>query len=116
MPLYPGSGAQHETGAHGNILNCPLPPGAGSAEFRRVVELEVLPAVEAMQPQFILISAGFDAHRADPLANLMLTEDDFAGSRERFAIWPTRIAGAASSRLWKADMIWRRWPHPRQPM
>lgn len=78
MPLYPGSGAATETGAHGNILNAPLAPNAGSAEFRDVMERVVLPAVSAFAPDLILISAGFDAHRADPLANLNLGEDDFA--------------------------------------
>ena len=82
MPLYPGSGARQETGAHGYIFYVPLPPGAGGAEFRRVMAREVIPALEAFAPEFLLISAGFDAHAADPLANMTLTEDDFA--------WATR--------------------------
>jgi acetoin utilization deacetylase AcuC-like enzyme len=76
-PLYPGTGARSETGA-GNIVNAPLPPGAGSAEFRAAYESIVLPAVEAFAPQLVMISAGFDAHRLDPLANLNLDADDYA--------------------------------------
>jgi len=78
MPLYPGSGAITERGAHGNILNAPLEAGTDGPAFRRVMEREVLPALDAFAPQFMLISAGFDAHMADPLAGLELTEADFA--------------------------------------
>src|SRR5262249_10935160 len=77
MPLYPGTGAAKETG-RGNICNTPLPPQAGSAEFRAAMANRVLPALEAFRPEMLLISAGFDAHRADPLANLRLEEADFA--------------------------------------
>jgi acetoin utilization deacetylase AcuC-like enzyme len=80
-PLYPGTGARNETGA-GNIVNAPLPPGAGRAEFRRAFADIVLPAVRAATPQLVMISAGFDAHRLDPLADLNLDADDFA--------WATR--------------------------
>ena len=78
MPLYPGTGEPGETGETGNVLNVPLPPGAGGAAFRAAVERQILPALEAFRPELILISAGFDAHGADPLANLDLTEADFA--------------------------------------
>lgn len=78
MPLYPGSGAATERGAHGNILNVPLEAGTGGAAFRSVIERQVLPAIDDFAPEFILISAGFDAHAADPLANLNLREADFA--------------------------------------
>lgn len=78
MPLYPGSGAAHETGMDGNILNVPLPPETGSKGFRDAYERVVFPALESFQPELIFISAGFDAHRADPLANMNLVEDDFA--------------------------------------
>lgn len=77
-PLYPGTGAPNEHGASGNILNLPLPPNSGGAEFRARIEREALPFLEAFQPQFLFISAGFDAHRADPLANLKLNESDFS--------------------------------------
>jgi acetoin utilization deacetylase AcuC-like enzyme len=78
MPLYPGTGDPSETGAHGNVVNVALPPGADGAAFRRAIERHVLPAVDAHRPEMIVISAGFDAHRADPLASLALAEADFA--------------------------------------
>jgi acetoin utilization deacetylase AcuC-like enzyme len=89
MPLYPGTGRRDERG-RGNIHNAPLPPGAGGREFRQAWDGNILPALEAFRPEFILISAGFDAHRADPLANLNLTEADFAWATERLC----RIADA----------------------
>jgi acetoin utilization deacetylase AcuC-like enzyme len=78
MPLYPGSGAPHETGGSGNILNIPLPPNADGAALRHAFETAILPALYAQKPEMIFISAGFDAHYADPLANLNFDEDDFA--------------------------------------
>ena len=78
MPLWPGSGAADETGAHNNVMNVPLSPGTGGSGFRTAYEGQVFPALEAFKPEFIFISAGFDAHKADPLANLMLEEADFA--------------------------------------
>ena len=78
MPLYPGTGAVEERGAHGQVVNVPLPPGAGGGVFRAGMLGRVLPAVEAHAPQMILVSAGFDAHARDPLANLNLVEADFA--------------------------------------
>lgn len=75
-PLYPGTGMEHETGA-GNIHNATLPPMSGGAEFRRAWEGRLLPAIDAFAPELLIISAGFDAHARDPLANLNLTEDDF---------------------------------------
>lgn len=76
-PLYPGTGASKEIGA-GNILNVPLTLGAGSAEFRAAFEHIVLPRLDQFQPQLVMISAGFDAHRLDPLANLNLETEDYA--------------------------------------
>ena len=81
-PLYPGTGARSETGV-GNIVNVPLRPMSGSVEFRRAIDDAILPALEDFRPDFILISAGFDAHRSDPLAQLMLTEADYAWVTER---------------------------------
>ena len=81
-PLYPGTGSRRETGS-GNILNVPLPPMAGSAEFRAAFTREVLPALEEFRPGMMLISAGFDAHRRDPLAQLMLDEADYAWATEQ---------------------------------
>ena len=82
MPLYPGTGYAQETGV-GNICNVPLPPEAGSVEFRAVMTDRVLPALDAFRPDFLLISAGFDAHKADPLANLRFEEADYAWATDR---------------------------------
>jgi acetoin utilization deacetylase AcuC-like enzyme len=76
-PLYPGTGHRDERGVAGNILNAPLPPHAGSIEFRTVMGKTVLPALDKFAPDFIFISAGFDAHHLDPLANLSLHEEDY---------------------------------------
>ena len=76
-PLYPGTGSARERGV-GNIVNVPLAPMAGSPQFRQGVEREILPALDAFGPELVLISAGFDAHRRDPLAQLMLDESDYA--------------------------------------
>ena len=83
MPLYPGTGHAHEDGAYGNVLNVPLPDGAGSKAFRDAMERLVLPAVDAFKPELLLISAGFDAHADDPLAGMRLVEDDFAWVTEQ---------------------------------
>jgi acetoin utilization deacetylase AcuC-like enzyme len=93
MPLYPGTGYEDKRGVAGNILNRPLRPGSGSAEFRAVYSDSVLPALEAWAPEFIFISAGFDAHRADPLANLNLTETDFEWVTREICAIATRICG-----------------------
>jgi acetoin utilization deacetylase AcuC-like enzyme len=77
MPLYPGTGHPHETGAHDNVMNVPLAPMTGGAEMRRAYEAEVIPALLDYRPELLLISAGFDAHAADPLANLNWTAEDF---------------------------------------
>lgn len=77
-PLYPGTGSAAEHGVAGNIVNATLNPGDGSAAFRRAMEAVVIPALDAFRPELVMISAGFDAHRADPLAGLALVEDDFA--------------------------------------
>ena len=78
MPLYPGTGASDERGAHGQVLNVPLPGGSGGAEMRRAYEAQVFPALAAWRPELILVSAGFDAHRADPLAGLLWEASDYA--------------------------------------
>ncbi len=82
MPLYPGTGAAHETGV-GNIVNCPLGPGTGGKEMRAAFEGRVIPALDAFEPELLIISAGFDAHAADPLANLNWAATDFAWATER---------------------------------
>jgi acetoin utilization deacetylase AcuC-like enzyme len=78
MPLYPGTGALNERGEHDTIVNVPLRAGDGSEIFREAFETAVLPRVTGFQPDLIVISAGFDAHWRDPLANLNLVEADFA--------------------------------------
>jgi acetoin utilization deacetylase AcuC-like enzyme len=76
MPLYPGTGAASETGV-GNIFNAPLREGDGGAEFRTAMSNIILPALDAFGPDLVIISAGFDAHRDDPLGGLNFTEEDF---------------------------------------
>ena len=76
MPLYPGTGARDETGA-GNIINAPLTAGTGSDTFRDAFLSRVLPEIDRFRPDLIIISAGFDAHHRDPLAEINLDEDDF---------------------------------------
>ncbi|MDD2768102.1 MAG: histone deacetylase family protein [Methylococcus sp.] len=75
-PWYPGTGSAKETGV-GNLINIPLPAGTGSTAYRKAVTDTALPAIDRFRPELILVSAGFDAHRDDPLADLELTEDDF---------------------------------------
>jgi acetoin utilization deacetylase AcuC-like enzyme len=82
MPLYPGTGSTSERGAHNNVVNAPLRAGDGGGEFREAFETVILPRLKAFKPDLIVISAGFDAHMRDPLANLNLTEADFG--------WATR--------------------------
>ncbi|MCX7683648.1 MAG: histone deacetylase family protein [Acetobacteraceae bacterium] len=90
MPCYPGTGAASETGV-GNIVNAPLPPGSDGAAFRAAWAERLLPALEAFGPGMIIVSAGFDAHAADPLAQLRVREADFA--------WLTAEICAAADRL-----------------
>jgi acetoin utilization deacetylase AcuC-like enzyme len=82
MPLYPGTGATGERGEHDNIVNAPLRAGDGGAEFKAAMEDRILPRLSSFGPELIIISAGFDAHKRDPLANLQFVEEDFA--------WATR--------------------------
>ena len=78
MPLWPGSGRPDEDGVHGQILNMPLPPESGGAEMRAAYEDQAFPRLRAFKPELIIISAGFDAHRDDPLASLNWSTEDFA--------------------------------------
>jgi acetoin utilization deacetylase AcuC-like enzyme len=88
-PAYPGSGAATETGV-GNIVNVPLSPRAGSEEFRAAYSHAILPRLRDFDPDFLLISAGFDAHQRDPLAQLNVTTEDFAWLSRALA----EVAGA----------------------
>jgi acetoin utilization deacetylase AcuC-like enzyme len=81
-PLYPGTGAASETGV-GNIVNVPLRPMSGSGPFRLGVTQRILPALDAFRPQLVVVSAGFDGHRGDPLAQLMLEGSDFTWITEK---------------------------------
>ena len=85
MPLYPGTGAAGERGVKRNILNVPLAPMDGSEEFRQALGEVVLPAIDKFEPELILISAGFDAHRDDPLAGLQFYTEDYAWATEEIA-------------------------------
>jgi acetoin utilization deacetylase AcuC-like enzyme len=91
-PLYPGTGAASETGV-GNIVNVPLPPRAGSRQFRMAMSQKILPALDAFRPEMVLISAGFDAHRHDPLAQLLLEEADYVWATEQLVDIARRHAG-----------------------
>jgi acetoin utilization deacetylase AcuC-like enzyme len=82
MPLFPGTGAVGETGEHNTIVNAPLRPGDGGAAFRAAFETRILPRLKEFRPELVIISAGFDAHMRDPLANINLAEADF--------IWATQ--------------------------
>ncbi|WP_454848420.1 histone deacetylase family protein [Rhizobium binxianense] len=77
MPLYPGTGAKEEKGAHNTIVNAPLSPNVGSDHFREAFKSRVLPALADFRPDLIIISAGFDAHHRDPLAQINLVGEDF---------------------------------------
>ncbi|MDX6806036.1 histone deacetylase family protein [Terrihabitans rhizophilus] len=90
MPLYPGTGAERETGA-GNIFNAPLAPGDGGSALQAAFSNRILPALDAFKPELIIVSAGFDAHERDPLASLRMVESDFA--------WVTRKLMDSAERL-----------------
>jgi acetoin utilization deacetylase AcuC-like enzyme len=78
MPLYPGTGAISERGEHGQIVNAPLRAGDGGDVFREALDTAILPRLEAFGPDLVVISAGFDAHRLDPLGGLNLVEADYS--------------------------------------
>ncbi len=93
MPLWPGSGTVEESGKDGNVLNIPLPPESGGDIMRKAYERIAFPALEEFKPELILISAGFDAHRDDPLANLNWVEGDFAWVTEKLCDIADRHCG-----------------------
>jgi len=96
FPLYPGTGAESERGVGaglGATRNCPLPPGSADKEFVGALEEALVPAAEAFRPDFVLVSAGFDAHRADPLASLEVTTYAYARSTEIVRRLADRLAG-----------------------
>jgi len=93
MPLYPGTGAPSERGQHGTIVNAPLRAGDGTDVFRDAFESAILPRLEAFRPDLVIISAGFDAHWRDPLANINLKEADFAWATQKLMELADRHAG-----------------------
>lgn len=100
MPLYPGSGSPGERGGSGNVLNIPLPPGSDGHAMRTRYTSAVFPRLRAFAPELILISAGFDAHARDPLANLLWEAEDFAWlTRELVAIAEEVCGGRIVSTL-----------------
>ncbi|MGQ0446640.1 MAG: histone deacetylase family protein [Beijerinckiaceae bacterium] len=83
MPLFPGTGGRDERGEHDNIVNAPLRAGNDGEIFREAMQAVLLPRVNSFRPDLIVISAGFDAHRLDPLGGLDLVEEDFAWATTR---------------------------------
>jgi acetoin utilization deacetylase AcuC-like enzyme len=83
MPLYPGTGALSERGEHNTVVNAPLRAGDAGDKFRAAMESTILPRLRDFRPDLVIISAGFDAHRRDPLANLQLIEPDFAWATQK---------------------------------
>jgi acetoin utilization deacetylase AcuC-like enzyme len=92
-PCYPGTGALEERGRFGNVVNFPLSPGADGEDFRLAWEGVILPRLEAFAPELLIVSAGFDAHFADPLAELRVRESDFGWLTERLVEVADRHAG-----------------------
>ncbi|MFB9148417.1 histone deacetylase family protein [Roseovarius ramblicola] len=93
FPLWPGTGTADETGPHDTVMNLPIAPGTGSEEFRRLYEDKVFPRIEAFAPDLILVSAGFDAHRDDPLADLRLETEDFVWITDRLCDLADSLCG-----------------------
>ena len=92
-PHWPGTGRADETGAHGNVINLPLPPGTDGPAFRAAWDEQVFPRIDSFAPELILVSAGFDAHRDDPLAQLALEVQDFDWITRRICDLADRHAG-----------------------
>ena len=100
MPLYPGTGAASERGAHNTIVNAPLRPGDGGEQFRAAMENIILPRLREFRPELLVISAGFDAHTRDPLANLNFVEADFEwATRKLMEVADTSSQGRVVSLL-----------------
>ena len=93
MPLFPGTGAADERGEHDTVVNVPLRAGDGGLAFRAAIDDIILPRIEAFRPDLVILSAGFDAHRRDPLGGLNLDEDDFAWVTRRIMALAADCAG-----------------------
>jgi len=99
-PFYPGTGSARDRGIDGNVVNVPLAAGSGSEPFRAAWADRILPALDSFAPELIIVSAGFDAHRRDPLAQLRLETEDFAWiSRELLALAGRHTGGKLVSSL-----------------
>src|SRR5262249_60989222 len=83
LPLYPGTGAVGERGEFNPIVNAPLSAGDGGSAFKEAFETVILPRLREFNPHILIISAGFDAHTRDPLANLNLVEEDYAWATKK---------------------------------
>ncbi len=92
-PLYPGTGFPRERGIAGNVVNVPLAAGSGSAEFRTAWSERILPALDGFAPELVIVSAGFDGHRRDPLAQLNIETEDFVWLTEELLAIAGRHAG-----------------------
>jgi acetoin utilization deacetylase AcuC-like enzyme len=93
MPLFPGTGAVGESGEHNTVVNAPLRPGDGAEQFKSALEERILPRLLDYKPELVIISAGFDAHHRDPLANINLSEEDFAWATKKLMDVADRCAG-----------------------
>jgi acetoin utilization deacetylase AcuC-like enzyme len=93
MPLFPGTGAISESGEYNTVVNAPLRPGDGADKFKAAFEDRILPRLNEYKPELVIISAGFDAHYRDPLANLNLSEDDFAWATKKLMDLAESCAG-----------------------
>jgi acetoin utilization deacetylase AcuC-like enzyme len=99
-PFYPGTGSARERGVDGNVVNVPLGAGSGSEEFRTAWADRILPALDRFAPELLIVSAGFDAHRRDPLAQINLEEEDYAWlTRELLAVADRHCKGRVVSAL-----------------
>ena len=95
-PYYPGTGAASETGVgrgSGATVNCPMPAGAGDEEYRQAFTSRILPAADAFAPEFVILSAGFDAHAADPLAQIRISTECFGWMTKRIVEIADKHAG-----------------------
>ncbi len=95
-PCYPGTGAASETGV-GNIVNVTLAPGTGPSEFRAAWRDTIIPALDAFAPELLIVSAGFDAHKADPLAQLRVETEDF--------VWLTDVLMGVAHKHCKGRLV-----------
>lgn len=97
MPLWPGTGAETDCGAFDNVVNIPLPPGSHGAAMRAAYERIAFPRIKAFEPELIIISAGFDAHQDDPLAELNWSTEDF--------VWLTKQLCALANDLCEGRLV-----------